>query len=370
MSRYQGTRDFEHGAPACTGILLTNLGTPEAPTAPALRRYLAEFLWDPRVVEAPRALWWPVLHGIILRSRPRRSAHAYWKVWTEHGSPLLNIARRQAEAVQRALDDRFNGPLRVELAMRYGTPSIADGLEALRAAGARRVLVLPLYPQYAAATTASTFDAVARVLAGWRWIPELRMVTHYHDHPGYIRALADSVHDHWAAGTRPERLLFSFHGIPRECFLEGDPYHCECQKTARLVAEDLQLADGEWAVSFQSRFGPKEWLQPYTDETLKRWGGEGIKHVDVICPGFSADCLETLEEIAMQNRDFFLQAGGERYGYIPALNERPDHIAVLADLVATHGAGWPEFAADWDTRRAQAEAVQTQERARAMGAPR
>ena len=345
--KYTGTPDYRHDTPPCTGILLTNLGTPDEPTAPALRRYLAEFLSDPRVIETSKLIWWPVLHGIILRTRPRRSAAAYAKIWSEDGSPLLAISRKQAAASAEQLASSCRGPVRVELAMRYGNPSIASALNRLRAANARRLLVFPLYPQYSAATTASTFDAVAAELTTWRWLPELRLINHYHDDPLYIEALVESIRQFWAEHDRPERLLFSFHGLPRKYFLAGDPYHCECHKTARLVAEQLELPAAAWAVSFQSRFGPAEWLQPYTDKLLREWGERGVKKVHVICPGFSADCLETLEEIRLQNRAFFQEAGGGEFHYIPALNDDPLHVQALTRLITTHCQGWPEFSPDY-----------------------
>lgn len=340
MPKYTGNPDYQHDSIPRIGILMTNLGTPDAPTAAALRKYLAEFLADPRVIEVPKILWWPILHGIILRTRPRRSAQAYEKVWSSEGSPLLAITRRQGEAVQRLLADRHGDSVKVVIAMRYGEPSIRQGLQELRSANARRILVLPLYPQYAAATTASTFDAVSAVLKTWRWLPGLRMIDHYHDDPGYISALAAAIERHQATHGRPDRLIFSFHGIPRHYFDAGDPYHCECQKTARLVAEKMQLGDNDWQLTFQSRFGPREWLQPYTDVTLKGLPAQGIRHVQVICPGFAADCLETLEEINMQNREFFISAGGESFSYIPALNDDELHIQALADLITLHLCGW------------------------------
>lgn len=341
-----GNPDYRHDSPACTGLLLTNLGTPDAPTAPALRKYLAEFLSDPRVIETPRLIWWLILNGIILRIRPSRSAEAYEKVWTDNGSPLLDIGLRQAGAVRAALDAETPGAIRVELAMRYGNPSIKAGLEKLRAANATRLLIFPLYPQYAAATTASTFDAVADVLKTWRWLPELRMITHYHEHPAYIAALANSIERHWQTHARPDQLVFSFHGIPRHYFLAGDPYHCECHKTARLVAARLGLADSDWRVTFQSRFGPRQWLKPYTDKTMMALGKNGARHVQVLCPGFSADCLETLEEINLQNRDFFMAAGGKEFSYIPALNDNADHIAALTRIIRQHCQGWEDIKAD------------------------
>lgn len=358
---------FAHDQAACTGVLLANLGTPDAPTPAALRRYLAEFLWDRRVVEIPRLPWWLILHGIILRVRPARSARKYRAIWTPEGSPLLAISRRQAAALAAALADRHPGAIRVALGMRYGNPSIAAALAELRAAGARRLLVLPLYPQYSATTTASTFDAIAAELRAWRWLPELRFVAHYHDDPGYLDALAASVRA--ARAERPgERLLFSFHGLPKRNLLAGDPYHCQCHKTARLVAERLGLQAAQWAVAFQSRFGRAEWLQPYTGALLADWAKAGVKTVDVVCPGFAADCLETLEEIAIENRQVFLAAGGERYRYIPALNDAPTHIGALVDLIGRHATGWPEFDAALDPSAVAAERAACRDRASAMGA--
>lgn len=339
--RYQGENGFRHDAPEHTGILLANLGTPDEPTPAALRRYLGEFLWDPRVVEIPRPLWWLILHGIILRTRPAKSAAKYRTIWTEDGSPLLSIGWQQLTALELRLQEICPGPVKIALGMRYGNPSIADALAELKNAGVRRLLVLPLYPQYAAATAGSVFDAVSRVLHRWRWVPHLRFIGSYHDHPGYLDALARSIREAWETDGQPEKLLFSFHGLPRRNLDLGDPYHCQCHATARQVAQRLGLADDRWQVSFQSRFGRAEWLKPYTSETLAAWGRQGINRVDVACPGFSADCLETLEEIAIENRDVFLAAGGEHYRYIPALNDRADHIDMMADLVVRNGAGWP-----------------------------
>lgn len=323
-----------------TGLLITNLGSPEAPTAPALRRYLAEFLGDPRVVEIPRPVWWLVLHGIILNVRPPKSAKLYAKVWTPQGSPLLSIARRQADLLDAELGRRLDPPVHVALGMRYGTPSIRGALESLRDRGCTRILVLPLYPHYFSGTTGSTFDAVAATLTRWRRVPALRLVADYHDDEAYVAALARSVRELWEREGEPERLLLSFHGIPVRYQRAGDPYPEQCQRTANLLAAALGLPYERWLVSFQSRFGRERWLEPYTDKTLMAWGASGIKRVDVLCPGFSADCLETLEEIDRLNRGFFLRAGGERFRYIPALNERPDHIAMLADLALRNLQGW------------------------------
>lgn len=365
MPNYSREKEYSHGRATRLGVLLTNLGTPDAPTTAAVRRYLREFLADPRVIELPRWLWLPVLYGVILPFRSPRSAHAYAKVWTDAGSPLLVNARAQVAAVQAALDARLPGPVTVALGMRYGRPSIASALEDLRAAGVQRLLVLPLYPQYSATTTASTLDAIDAVFAGWRQLPELRTVMRYHDEPGYIQALAASVREHWATHGRGQRLLFSFHGLPRRYLDAGDPYHCECLKTARLTAEALGLVAGAWAVAFQSRVGREEWLRPYTDETLAAWRDAGVGDIDVICPGFSADCLETLEEIALQNAGAYA-AGGARLRYIPALNARAEHIAFLTDLIRKHLAGWPETTHAPDAAALAASAA----RARAAGAPR
>ncbi len=352
-------------------MLLTNLGTPDAPTPAALRRYLAEFLWDPRIVELPRPLWWLILHGIVLRTRPKRSARAYEAVWSERGSPLLETTLEQGARVQQLLSERLPGPVKVVTAMRYGQPSIRDGVDELRGAGCRRVLVLPLYPQYSSTTTASTFDAVSACFTRLRWIPELRFITGYHADAAYIRALANSVSEHWERrGSRPEKLLFSFHGIPHKGWLEGDPYPCQCHATARLVAQYLGLDDGSWQVAFQSRFGAAKWVTPYTDKTLKSWARAGVKSVDVLCPGFSSDCLETLEEIGQENRDNFIEAGGQVFEYIPALNSRTDHIDALASLVERHVQGWLEAEADWDPEKRRAWARNCQQLAKAQGAER
>lgn len=339
---YLGEPDFEHGGPDKLGVLIANLGTPDAPTPAAVRRFLAEFLADPRVVEAPRWLWRLALHGVILRIRPRRSAHAYQQIWTPEGSPLLVHSQALTSAIRARLPQELDAA--VELGMTYGSPSIPTALKRLRRAGARRLIVLPLYPQYSGTTTASVFDRVTRELQRWRWIPELRFITGYHDEPAYIDALAATIAQHrrerGASAPEAERLLFSFHGVPRRYLLAGDPYHCQCLQTARLLAAKLGLADDAWSVSFQSQVGREEWLRPYTDEQLIRFAKQGAKHITVACPGFATDCLETLEEIALRNRDSFLANGGERYEYIPALNAQPAHADMLARLIERHAAGW------------------------------
>ncbi len=335
---------YSHDHQAVTGILITNLGTPDEPTTPALRRYLAEFLWDPRIVDMPRPLWWLILHGFILRFRPSRSAASYRTVWTDDGSPLLSISKKQLEALRKLLPQQLaqslSGPVVVELGMRYGNPSIPSALEKLRNANAQRVLVLPLYPQNSCSTTASTFDAVAAAVEKWRWLPEFRFINQYHDDADYIEALAASIREAWNDREQPEKLLFSFHGTPKRFHTEGDPYFDQCHKTARLVAERLELDEDRWQLTFQSIFGREEWLKPYTIETLRALAAGGVESVDIVCPGFSADCLETIEEIGVENRDAYLEAGGKTFNYIPALNDRADHIRALTGLVQKYITDW------------------------------
>ncbi|MFZ5788553.1 MAG: ferrochelatase, partial [Acidobacteriota bacterium] len=356
MTSYSSPTRFEHGEIPAVGVLFANLGTPDAPTPAALRRYLREFLSDPRVIELPRPLWWLILNVFVLPNRPRRSARLYERIWTSEGSPLLAMARRQAAALETRLRRRIASPLHVALGMRYGSPSIASALRELEARACRRILVFPAYPQYSATTTASTFDAVAAELSSWRWIPELRTVNGYHDDPGYVACLASSIREAWSTGGEPSRLMFSFHGLPRRYFDGGDPYFCLCQKTARLVVERLGLAEERSAVCFQSRFGREEWLRPYTDATLLEWAGRGLGRVDVVCPGFAADCLETLEEIAITNGELYRRAGGGAYRYLPALNDRADHVEALAGIAVRHLHGWVAPAESWDGPTARADA--------------
>jgi len=425
MPRYLGLNDYAHGSTARCGVLLVNLGTPDNPNPSAVRRFLAEFLWDPRVIETPRWLWWPVLHGVILRIRPSRSSHAYKQIWTDAGSPLMRHSRELAQRLQATLNISFEDTQRitrtaldiqpglghpleqpdpghpsiasttesaamtsvgvqdsdraglrhpldhghppsggvaesvgvpdsssvrhsmrvqppvipVELAMTYGSPSIPSALRRLQAAGARRLLVLPLYPQYSGTTTASVFDRVTSELRTWRWLPEVRFINEYHDDPAYIAAVAASVTAHWQRHER-RHLLFSFHSTPKRYLLAGDPYHCQCLKTARLVSEKLRLSPGDWSISFQSRVGREEWLRPYTDELLLEYAAGKQLHLDVVCPGFAADNLETLEEIEIRNRELFLAGGGKTYHYIPALNATASHVDMLAQLVRRHSQGW------------------------------
>lgn len=318
------------------GILLTNIGTPDAPTPAAVRRYLAEFLSDPRVIEIPRILWWLILYGLILPIRSRRSAKLYQKIWTDEGSPLRVIFEQQIKLLQARLGNDYI----VVGGMRYGKHSIADGLAILRKHNIQQLLVFPLFPQYSASTTATTFDAVAEVLKTWRWQPAFRFINGYYDNEHYIRAVGKSIQQYWQQHNKTEKLLFSFHGLPQQFLVRGDPYYCFCQKTARLIAENLRLSVDEWQISFQSRLGRAAWLKPYTSEILQEWPAKSIKNVTVVCPGFSADCLETLEEIQQLNRDIFMRAGGEQYHYVPALNTSEIHIDTLANIVAQHTQGW------------------------------
>ena len=333
--KYLGEKDYEHGMDAKVGVLITNLGTPDAPTKKALRPYLKEFLSDPRVIETPKLIWQIILNGIILNTRPAKSAKAYQTVWTENGSPLYDIAKRQHAALAKSLPN-----LVVRLAMRYGNPSIESQLIAMRDQGVRKILIFPMYPQYCAATTASTFDKVAQVLTKWRWIPEVRFINEYYQDDLYIKALANSVKAFREEHGEPELTLFSYHGIPKAYLDKGDPYHCFCRATTRLVKEHLNLREEDVMTTFQSRFGPAEWLQPYTDLTLKELPGKGIKNVHIIAPAFSADCLETIEEIDEENRAYFMESGGESYHYIPCLNDSEEHISLFTKLIKQHTQGW------------------------------
>jgi protoporphyrin/coproporphyrin ferrochelatase len=356
---------YAHGTPAKTAVLLLNLGTPDAATPPALRRYLREFLSDPRVVEIPKPLWWLILNGIILQLRPRKSAAKYASIWTKEGSPLRVHTERLAKLLKGSLGQAGH-QVEVAYAMRYGSPSVADVMARLRAENCTRILCLPLYPQYAASTSASALDAVCRQLSLLRNQPEIRVVRSFPDHAGYIAALAQSVRDQWMKIGPPDkhtRVLMSFHGVPKYTLDKGDPYHCECHKTARLLREALGLSPEQMLLTFQSRFGKAEWLKPYTAPTLEALAKGGIKRVDVLCPGFVGDCLETLEEIAMEGKETFLHAGGKEFNYIPCLNGRADWVAALHDLTLTHLAGWPTGPVDRPTLAASAQA------AKALGAP-
>jgi len=357
--KYRGSPAFSHGQADKIGVLVTNLGTPEAPTKGALKPYLKEFLSDPRVVEVPRLLWYFILNGVILRFRPKRSAEAYETVWTERGSPLLFHTQDQASAIEKKLKETWGDNIVVDFAMRYGNPALGDVVENMMQKGVRQLLVLPLYPQYSASTTASTFDALAKDFTKRRWLPELRFITHYHDFSPFIEAAAKRIERHWEQHGRADKLLFSYHGIPLRYLKNGDPYHCECYKTSRLLAERLGLGEEEYLTTFQSRFGREEWLQPYTDMTMKALPGKGVKSVQVFCPGFSSDCLETVEEIGEENREYFMESGGERYEYISALNAEGEHIDALVELIENNLQGWSVEAVS-ELRQQRADAVKAQ----------
>ena len=357
--RFTAEPAYRHGQAAKTAIIYCNIGTPQAPTAHALRRYLAEFLSDPRVVEIPRFLWMLILHGIILRVRPAKSAHKYASIWTEEGSPLKVWTDKQSQRLQALFNP---DQLLVRYAMRYGSPAIPQVLDELKALGVNRVLVLPAYPQYSATTTASVFDAVYTWGLRTRYLPEIRFVNHYHDHPAYIAALADTICSHWTANGRSEQLVMSFHGVPERTLKLGDPYHCECHKTARLLAQALQLQPEEYKVCFQSRFGKAKWLEPYTEPTVRELARQGCKSVDIVCPGFVCDCLETLEEIALEVKAAFLEEGGSQFQYIACLNDNPVWIEGLKGIAEVHLAGWPLSGGT------EAERARSRQAAVAMGA--
>lgn len=361
---YRGDPGFEHGEIPAVGVLLANLGTPEAPTAKALRPYLREFLSDPRVIEMSRPLWWTILNLFILPFRPKESAKLYASIWTEEGSPLLATSRRIEELLREGLERRVANPVHVELGMTYGEPSIRRALAALQSKGCRRILVFPLYPHYSSTSTGAVFDAVMKELMTWRFVPEVRTVHFFHDEPALVRALAGSIRRLWERDGEPEKLVLSYHGIPLRYFLDGDPYHCFCNKTSRLIAEELGLAEDRYMTTFQSQFGKEEWIKPATDATLEALAKGGTKTVDVICPGFSIDCLETLEEIDGLNRGIFCGAGGERFRYIPCLNDGEEHVAFLLDLTTRHLGGW--IAESWDGEAASRAAEASRERAAAM----
>ena len=340
MVKYIGEKDYEHGSKEKIGVLITNLGTPDAPNKKELKVYLNQFLSDPRVIELPKILWQIILKLVILQIRPSKSAEAYKQIWTDKGSPLLDIANRQLDKIQSSFSLK-NENIVFEVGMRYGNPSIPDALIKLQKKQVRRLLVLPMYPQYCAATTGSTFDEVTNVLQKWRWIPEMRFINQYFEEKNYIEALSNSIKSFWKKNPKPQKIVFSYHGIPKRYLTNGDPYHCFCLKTTRLVKEQMGLFDDEIMTTFQSRFGREEWLKPYTSETLKELPKQGIKNIHIISPGFSSDCLETLEELEEENKEYFMESGGENYHYIPCLNDHDDHIDVFVNLIKKHTQGWP-----------------------------
>jgi len=333
MSRFAGRDKSLHEKTPRTGVLLVNLGTPEAPTADALRKYLRQFLSDPRVVEIPRLVWMIILHGIILRVRPAKSAKLYESIWTEKGSPLMVISEQQKEKVTLKLAQELDEPVEVALAMRYGEPSIDKALNNFQQQGIDNIVVMPLYPQYAGPTTGSVFDAVVDAIKPWRWIPSLHFVGSYHQNEKYIKALAASVTEHFEQHGKPEKLVLSYHGMPKLFHTQGDPYYCFCALTTRALAKALKLSEDDYVMTFQSRFGKAEWLKPYTDATLEQLANDGVKDIAIMSPAFSADCLETLEELVEENKEVFIEAGGENYHYIPCLNDRDDHIEAIVEMI-------------------------------------
>ena len=341
---YQCTSIHESVGDAKIGILLSNLGTPDAPTKAAVKPYLRQFLSDTRVIEPPppRWIWQIILNAVILNLRPKKSAKAYQTVWDTHGegSPLLSIAKKQKNAIASELEKNAPGKFIVSLGMSYGNPSMGSALNELESQGCKNIIVLPLYPQYAGASTGSVFDAVAREFMTWRNVPDLRFISSYNKEDLYIEALANSVKEYQVVHGKPDLLLMSYHGIPKRYFDKGDNYPCQCCKTTFLLASKLDLKPNEYTMTFQSRLGAGEWMKEYTDKTLKSLPGKGIKNVQVICPGFSADCLETIEEISEENHDYFMESGGEKFGYIPALNDRKDHINFLTKLLLKNAEGW------------------------------
>ena len=337
--KYDGEKNYKHGASEKIGILITNLGTPDRPTKDGLRTYLKEFLSDPRVIEVPKIIWQTILRLIILNLRPQKVAKLYKSIWKKKGGPLLIMLQKQRKSLKKNLQKKLKD-LKIEIGMRYGNPSIKSGLEKLRSQGCRKILILPLYPQYCAATTGSTFDKVTEILRKWRWIPELRFINNYFEEPMYIDCLIKSIKKSWKKKGKSQKLIFSYHGVPKKYLLKGDPYHCFCQKTTRLVAEKMKLKEKDYITTFQSRFGPDEWLQPYTDKTLEELPKKGIKKIHILSPGFSSDCLETLEELEVENKQNFLSSGGEEYNYIKCLNDNPQHIKMLESLILNHLKGW------------------------------
>ncbi|MDA9674866.1 ferrochelatase [Pelagibacteraceae bacterium] len=329
--KFVGEEDFKHQNRQKTGVLICNLGTPETYKTKDVRRFLRQFLSDGRVIEIPKIIWWFILNGIILTLRPSKSAKLYKSVWTKEGSPLLVLSKKLTEKLKTSVGDSCE----VELAMRYGNPSMESALKSLKNKNCRKLIIIPMFPQYSGTTTGSIFDEVARVLSKWRWVPSLSFVNSYHDHPEYINALADSLSNH-IKNNSPQKIIFTYHGIPKRNFDLGDPYQCYCQKTTRLVAEKLNLKDDTYMTTFQSRFGPAEWLKPYTSDTMGELPLQEVKNVLVVAPAFSVDCLETIEEIDQENKEIFLKAGGEKFTYAPCLNDSSGQVNLLKAIIDKH----------------------------------
>jgi ferrochelatase len=368
MAKYLPEPVFNHGSTLKTGVLLVNLGTPDAPDGPSLKRYLKQFLSDTRVVEIPRPIWWLILNGIILNVRPKKSAKKYASIWTAEGSPLKANTEKQCLQLAKQLQESTPSPLVVTYAMRYGNPSIPSRIQELKEQGCENILMVPLYPQYAASTTGSSMDALFDTLKRYRNTPGVRVVRQYHDHPAYINALAARISTFWQEHGRPEKLIMSFHGVPRYTLDKGDPYHCQCHKTGRLLAEKLGLQPSQYMVTFQSLFGRAEWIKPYTEPSVIALAKEGVNNIHVVCPGFPSDCLETLEEIGMEVKAGFMEAGGRDYHYIPALNDDPVWINALTDITLSHLQGW--LKPQWNQEDDQREGELSKQRAKALGASR
>tara|TARA_B100001059_G_scaffold81778_1_gene79814 strand:- start:251 stop:1270 length:1020 start_codon:yes stop_codon:yes gene_type:complete len=339
MASFIGNKDYVHGTKSKIGILLTNLGTPDEPTAKSLKVYLKEFLSDTRVIETPKWIWWLILNGIILNIRPAKSAKLYKSIWADGGSPLMVNARKQLQLTEKRFKDS-HPHLIFDLGMRYGNPSIKSALNNLRKQNCDKIIIFPLYPQYCAATTGSTFDAVAKEFLNWRWVPSLRFISNYHTSDQYITALCNSIKEYWEKNSKPKKLIFSYHGVPKKYLDKGDPYHCFCHRTTRLVREKMNLDEDLCLTTFQSRFGPAEWLQPYTDKTIEKFAKDGVDDIQIISPAFSSDCLETIEELNGENREIFMDNGGKKFDYIPCLNDRIDHIDMIETLIKSEMNGW------------------------------
>ncbi|HMO17704.1 MAG TPA: ferrochelatase [Oligoflexia bacterium] len=356
---FLGTKNFSHEWKPAVGILLLNLGTPDEPTTRGLRVYLREFLSDKRIIELPTFFWQLLLQTVILLTRPPRVAKLYKSIWTEEGSPLMVHTKALAKKLENGLRLQVGNPLHVRVGMRIGNPSVSVALRELKEKGCNRIIFLPIYGQYSSTTVASGFDALCKELTTWRWVPELRTINNFHDEPGYIKALADRVRSHWRKNGQGDKLLMSFHGVPLRYVLAGDPYHCHCQKTGRLLAEELGLDESRYFISFQSQFGREEWIKPATDKTLIDWAKAGLSSVDVICPGFIVDCLETIEEIGEENKENFLENGGEVYNYIPSLNDSSSFVSFLEELCLRNGSGWFTRLEDWDQTGFEKRAKET-----------
>jgi protoporphyrin/coproporphyrin ferrochelatase len=366
---FLGSKNFSHNYSPATGVLLLNLGTPDAPTTKGLRVYLREFLSDVRIIELPKILWQLLLQTIILLTRPRRVAKLYKSIWMEGGSPLLVYTKSVTEKLEKSLRLSVGNEVHVAYGMRYGNPSVKAALRELKDKGCVRIIFIPLFGQYSSTTVGSGFDAFAKELMTWRWVPDIRTIHYFHDNENYIKALAKNVRNHWDKNGKAEKLLMSFHGVPLRYILAGDPYSCHCRKTGRLLAEELDLKENEYFIAFQSQFGKEEWIKPATDATLIAWAEAGMKSVDVMCPGFLVDCLETIEEMGEENRENFIDHGGEIYHYIPSLNDTPEFVNLLESLCMEHGVGWLIPKEDWNEKEAQSSANKTNELFQSMKCP-